>query len=96
MNLTTVFVALLYFAAIVYYSRRGVRKGVESLDEFTIGGWSLGIVINVGFFTATWVSAASVLGVPSLLYGLGFAAVTGWFGGWFFANALLPIIAYKI
>ena len=68
----------------------------SELDDFTIGGWSLGIVVNVGFFTATWVSAASVLGVPGLLYDMGFATVTGWFGGWFFANALIPIIAYKI
>jgi sodium/pantothenate symporter len=96
MNWTIVAVALLYFSLIVYFTRRGVKKGAGSLNDFTIGGWSLGIVVNVGFFTATWISAASVLGVPSMLYGVGFAAVTGWIGGWFFANALLPIIAYKI
>jgi sodium/pantothenate symporter len=96
MNATTAVVAVAYFLLIVYFTRRGVRKGVTSLDEFTIGGWGLGPVINVAFFTATWVSAASVLGVPGLLYGNGFATVTGWFGGWFFANALLPIIAFKI
>ena len=96
MSATTAVVAVSYFLLIVYFTRRGVRKGVTSLDEFTIGGWSLGIVMNVAFFTATWVSAASVLGVPGLLYGNGFATVTGWFGGWFFANALLPILAFKI
>jgi sodium/pantothenate symporter len=96
LNATTAIVAAAYFLLIVYFSRRGVRKGVTSLDEFTIGGWGLGIAINVAFFTATWVSAASVLGVPGLLYANGFAIVTGWFGGWFFANALLPIIAFKI
>jgi len=95
-NGTTALVAVAYFLLIVFFTRRGVQKGVTSLDEFTIGGWSLGIVINVAFFTATWVSAASVLGVPGLLYGNGFATVTGWFGGWFFANALLPVIAFKI
>lgn len=89
-------VAVIYFALIALFTRWGLKKGAASLDEFTIGGWGLGPVVNVGSFTATWISAASVLGVPSLLYGMGFAAVTGWFGGWFFANALLPIIAYKI
>ncbi|MGD8288193.1 MAG: sodium:solute symporter family protein [Gemmatimonadota bacterium] len=96
MNATTAIVAASYFLLIVYFTRRGVKRGVTSLDEFTIGGWSLGLVMNVAFFTATWVSAASVLGVPGLLYGNGFATVTGWFGGWFFANALLPVIAFKI
>jgi Na+/proline symporter len=76
MNVTTALVAVSYFVLIVHFSRRGVKKGVTSIDEFTIGGWSLGVVMNVAFFTATWVSAASVLGVPGLLYGNGFATVT--------------------
>lgn len=96
MNTSTTVVAVVYFLLIVYSTHRGVKRGVATLDDFTIGGWSLGTVINVGFFTATWVSAASVLGVPSLLYGIGFAAVTGWFAGWFCTNALIPIVAYKL
>src|SRR5699024_11830 len=68
----------------------------DSIDDFTVGGWSMGPVVNIGFFTATWVSAASVLGVPGLLYSNGFAIIIGWFGGWFLANGLLPIIAYKL
>lgn len=90
-----ILITIVYFLILFYFVRRGSEKS-DSIDDFTVGGWSMGIVINVGFFTATWVSAASVLGVPGLLYSLGFAAVTGWFGGWFFANALLPFIAYKL
>lgn len=84
-----------YFLILLYFTKRGYKK-TESLDDFTIGSWSMGLFVNIGFFTATWISAASVLGVPSLLYTYGFAAVTGWFSGWFFANALLPFIAYKL
>lgn len=90
-----VLITIVYFLLLFYFIRRGTKKS-DSIDDFTIGGWSMGIIVNVGFFTATWVSAASVLGVPGLLYNMGFAAVTGWFAGWFFANALLPFIAYKL
>lgn len=95
MNIELVLITVVYFLILFYFIRKGSKKS-DSLDDFTVGGWSMGIVVNVGFFTATWVSAASVLGVPSLLYSLGFAAITGWFAGWFFANALLPFIAYKL
>lgn len=90
-----VVITILYFLLLFYFIRKGSQKS-DSIDDFTVGGWSMGIVVNVGFFAATWVSAASVLGVPSLLYSMGFAAITGWFAGWFFANALLPLIAYKL
>ena len=69
-----------YFLILLYFTKRGYKK-TESLDDFTIGSWSMGLFVNIGFFTATWISAASVLGVPSLLYTYGFAAVTGWFAG---------------
>lgn len=52
--------------------------------------------VSIFYFTATWVSAASVLGVPGILYANGFAGITGWFAGWFFATAILPLIAYKL
>ncbi|RKO66663.1 sodium:solute symporter family protein [Desulfofundulus salinus] len=95
MNAVQVTVFIIYFILLIYFSRQGYKKA-GTLDDFTVGGWSMGLVINVATFTATWVSAASVLGVPSMLYGVGFAAITGWFAGWFFANALMPILAYKI
>jgi sodium/pantothenate symporter len=95
MNWTLVGISLVYFMLLLYFTKRGYKKS-DSLDDFTVGGWSMGLFVNIGFFAATWISAASVLGVPSMLYGIGFAAVTGWFSGWFFANALLPILAYKL
>lgn len=95
MNWNLVIITLAYFLLLFYFIKKGSKKS-ESLDDFTIGGWSMGLSVNVFYFTATWVSAASVLGVPSLLYNVGFAAVTGWFAGWFFATALLPLIAYKL
>ncbi|MBF7083855.1 sodium:solute symporter family protein [Desulfallas sp. Bu1-1] len=95
MNTVQVTVFILYFLLLIYFSRQGYKKSA-TLDDFTVAGWSMGLIINVATFTATWVSAASVLGVPSMLYSVGFAAITGWFAGWFFANALMPILAYKI
>lgn len=90
-----VIITIIYFLILFYFIRKGIQKA-DSIDDFTVGGWSMGIMVNVGFFTATWVSAASVLGIPGMLYSQGFATITGWFAGWFFANALLPLIAYKL
>lgn len=71
-------------------------KQVESLSDFTTGGHRMGLFIGVGTSVATWVSVASVMGVPGYLYRTGVAAIIGWVAGWFLATALMPILAYKV
>lgn len=71
-------------------------KQVESLSDFTSGGHRMGLFIGVGTSVATWVSVASVMGVPGYLYRTGVAAIIGWVAGWFLATALMPILAYKV
>ena len=56
----------------------------------------MGLFLGVGTSLATWLSVASIMGVPGNLYKTGFAAITGWVTGWFLATALMPIIAYKV
>ena len=56
-------------------------KEVESLSDFTTGGHRMGLLLGVGTSVATWVSVASVMGVPGQLYRTGVAAIIGWVAG---------------
>lgn len=69
---------------------------VESLSDFTTGGHRMGLLLGVGTSVATWLSVASVMGVPGQLYSTGVAAITGWVAGWFLATALMPLLAWKV
>ncbi|MFD2922245.1 sodium:solute symporter family protein [Halobacillus naozhouensis] len=71
-------------------------KTAESVDDYTTGGHRMGLIMGIGTTAATWVSVASVVGVPGYLYSSGVAAVIGWVAGWCFGGALIPIVAYKI
>ncbi|WP_456468711.1 sodium:solute symporter family protein [Archaeoglobus sp.] len=87
-------VLVIYFMFLVWYTRAGYKRLV-SLTDFTTAGYGMGLFVATFYFVATWVSVASTVGVPSMLYLHGMAAVTGWFVGWFGANALMPFIGYK-
>lgn len=95
MNPWYVVVFALYLAFLIGSCLISLRK-VESMSDFTTGGHRMGLWVGVGTTTATWVSVASVLGVPGYLYSIGVAAIIGWVAGWFFGTALIPIVAYKI
>lgn len=84
-----------YLLFIVWTSLKSLRN-VESMSDFTTGGHRMGLMIGVGTSVATWVSVASVMGVPGYLYSSGVAAIIGWVAGWFFGTALIPLVAYKI
>lgn len=71
-------------------------KQVETLSDFTTGGHRMGLFLGVGTTVATWVSVASVMGVPGFLYRTGVAAIIGWVAGWFLATSIMPILAYKV
>lgn len=86
---------ILYFLVIIGTSIAGSKK-VESMEDFAVGGNKMGLLLGVGTSMATWLSVASVMGVPGNIYSRGVCAITGWIAGWFFATALMPAIAYKI
>lgn len=71
-------------------------KQVETLSDFTTGGHRMGLLLGVGTSVATWVSVASVMGVPGYLYRTGVAAIIGWVAGWFLATAVMPLLAAKV
>lgn len=88
-------VFVLYFAVIIVSSILGAKK-VESMEDFAVGGNKMGLLLGVGTSLATWLSVASVMGVPGNIYSRGVCAVIGWFAGWFLAGAFHIALAYKV
>lgn len=86
---------VLYFAVIIATSIAGAKK-VETMEDFAVGGNKMGLLLGVGTSMATWLSVASVMGVPGNIYSRGVCAVTGWIAGWFLSTVLHIPIAYKI
>lgn len=86
----TLYVAFLFWGVV-----KSLRQ-VESFSDFTTGGHRMGLLLGVGTSVATWVSVASIMGVPGYLYRTGVAAIIGWVAGWFLCTALFPILTWKI
>jgi sodium/pantothenate symporter len=84
-----------YLVCLVWFTNRGFAE-VTDLKEFTTSGHRLGLLFTVAAFVATWVSASSVTGIPSMLFMRGVPTVTGWFAGWFLATSLMAVVAYKV
>lgn len=95
MSMTYVIIFALYFGFLIFSSLKSLKQ-VESLSDFTTGGHRMGLSLGVGTSIATWLSVASIMGVPGNLYNTGLAVITGWITGWFLATALMPILAYKV
>ncbi|NPV93239.1 MAG: sodium:solute symporter family protein [Firmicutes bacterium] len=94
-NLIVGGILLIYIVGLVIFTNRGFQE-VTDLTEFTTSGHRLGLMFTVAAFVATWISASSVTGIPSMLFTQGAATITGWFAGWFFATTLMAVVAYKI
>ncbi|THJ65786.1 sodium:solute symporter family protein [Arthrobacter echini] len=88
--------AMALYAAFLIWTNVKSLKMAESASDFTAGGHRMGLLLGTGTTTATWVSVASVLGIPAFLYSDGAAAIIGWMAGWIFGGALIPIVGYKI
>lgn len=85
---------LVYILLLIWANLRSLTIA-KTIDDYTIGGHRIGLIMGVGTTTATWVSVASVVGVPGILYSNGASGVIGWVAGWCFGTALLPLVAYR-
>ena len=95
MDISYIIVFGLYVVFLAWTSWKSSQQ-VESLSDFTTGGHRMGLLLGIGTSVATWVSVASVMGVPGFLYRTGIAAIIGWVAGWFLATAIMPILAYQV
>ncbi len=94
MNLLII-VIFIYLVGLFGFGRLGYKVS-KTYSDIVSGSWNMGLWLLVGTFTATWVSAVSVMGFPGMLFGVGLVAISSVFGGYFFANTLMPILAYKL
>ena len=64
------------YLVIVYLIGYWSYKQTKGLSEFYVAGKDLGIVPLVGTFTASFVSASSILGYVAFSYGNGWSLIT--------------------
>jgi SSS family solute:Na+ symporter len=83
----------LYSIALLYFGKSGYKE-TETMNDFFVGGKRLGLIACVSTFVATWFSAASMQGLPGLIYTYGYAfvfySVIPWFIGAWFLILLAP------
>jgi len=90
-----IIIIIAYFALLTWFGHMGYKKS-KTLTDFVAGGFNIGLWVSVGMFSATWVSAASVIGFPSMTYKVGLCSITAIYAGYFFANSLMPFLANKL
>ncbi len=88
-------VLVVYLILLSYCGRLGY-KASRSFSDYVAGSWNMGLWLLAGTFSATWISAVSVMGFPGMLFGVGLAALAAVYAGYFMANTLMPILAYKL
>jgi len=93
--ITYILIFIGYFVLLTWFGHMGYKKS-KTLTDFVAGGYSIGLWVSVGMFSATWVSAVSVIGFPSMTYKVGLCSLTAIYAGYFFANSLMPILANKL
>ncbi|SFG63847.1 sodium/pantothenate symporter [Desulfotomaculum arcticum] len=96
MNMTVLTAVLIIYLIFLYWFGRMGYKVSKTLSDFVAGGWNMNLMLLIGTFSATWVSAVSIMGFPGMLFGMGLAALTAVYGGYFMANTLMPFLAFKI
>jgi sodium/pantothenate symporter len=95
MTLLMMAVIVGYLGLLFYSSRIGYRLSA-SFSDYVAGNWNMGLWLLMGTFSATWVSAVSVMGFPGMLFGVGLAALSAVYAGYFMANTLMPILAFRL
>jgi sodium/pantothenate symporter len=95
MTLAMALVVGVYLILLFYSGRMGYRLS-SSFADYVAGNWNMGLWLLMGTFSATWVSAISVMGFPGMLFGVGLAAISAVYAGYFMANTLMPILAFKL
>ncbi|MCA0970482.1 sodium:solute symporter family protein [Halobacillus litoralis] len=88
-------VFLLYTIAILILGKHGFDK-TDDLSEYFLAGRGLGLFSSVTSFCATWFSAASILGLPGLIYDGGVSVIWTTAVAWVLGMAGLFVISSKL
>ena len=84
-----------YSIALLYFGKSGYKE-TETISDFFVGGKRLGLFACVSTFVATWFSAASMQGLPGLIYTYGYAFVFYSVIPWFIGAGFLILLAPKL
>lgn len=86
---------LLYTVVILWLGKHGFDRS-DTLRDYYIANGSLGLFSSVATFGATWFSAASMLGLPGLIYQYGYSAILYSVVCWFLGSLLLILLAKRL
>lgn len=90
---------LLYFTIytiiLLFFGKSGFKK-TNNARDFFVAGNTLGLVASVFTFSATWFSAASMLGVSGSMYTIGYNTVLYSIVPWFLGASLLVLLASRL
>ena len=90
---------LLYFTLytlILLFIGKGGFKRTRTVRDFFLANNSLGLVISMATFTATWFSAASMLGVTGSMFANGYNTVLYAVVPWFLGATLMILLAVRL
>ena len=86
---------LIYTVLILWLGKYGIDRSKTLRDYYTASG-SLGLFLSVSTFGATWFSAASMLGLPGLIYEYGYSAILYSVVCWFLGSLFIIMLAKRL
>ncbi len=85
----------IYIIVILYLGKEGINRS-ETVSDYYVASRSLGIFLSICTFSATWFSAASMLGIPALIYENGYSIIFTTVICWFLGSIFLILMAKKL
>lgn len=77
--MSTFSVVIFFIILVVYVVGAYIAsKAAKSVDEYYITGRRAGVILVLGAFAATWISAVGSIGFPGMSYSGGIGAVVAW------------------
>ncbi|MCF6095069.1 sodium:solute symporter family protein [Microaerobacter geothermalis] len=86
---------ILYTIFVLWLGKHGFDRS-ESIRNYFIANRSLGLLASISTFGATWFSAASMLGLPGLVYAYGYSAFFYSTVSWFLGAVFLIILIDRL
>lgn len=80
---------------ILYLGKEGINRS-ETVSDYYVANRSLGLFLSVCTFSATWFSAASMLGIPALIYENGYSIIFTTVICWFLGSIFLILMAKRL
>lgn len=85
----------IYIIVILYLGKEGINRS-ETVSDYYVANRSLGLFLSVCTFSATWFSAASMLGMPALIYENGYSIIFTTVVCWFLGSVFLILMAKRL